>query len=86
MPNKNYVKGRAKEYRITKMLKADGYTIAQRTAGSHSPIDIFAINRKIRKIKFIQSKPDNFSRWEAKKIHKELDFLNGQWNVRFELI
>jgi len=45
MPNKNYVNGRNKEYKVCKQLKEIGFDIAQRSAGSHSPIDIFAINR-----------------------------------------
>lgn len=86
MPNKNYVKGRKKEYKICNEYKKKGFTIVQRTAGSHSPIDIFAINSKTREIKFIQSKPDNFSEREADKLKKELDYLFGNWYGEFILI
>ena len=47
MPNKNYIKGRRKEYKICKKLIEKGFDIAQRTAGSHSPIDIIVINKNI---------------------------------------
>ena len=86
MPNKNYLKGRTKEYAIVKQLKAEGFEIAQRTAGSHSPIDVFAINKFTRVIKFIQAKPDNFSEKEKRKINNELSWLNNMFRVEFEII
>lgn len=87
MPNKNYVNGRHKEYKIVNELKRQGYEIAQRTAGSHSPIDIFAVNRQLNKIKFIQSKPNNFSERKHNEIMKELDWLNkAEFTVEFEII
>ena len=86
MPNRKYVKGRKKEYKIVKELKEKGFDIAQRSAGSHSPIDIFAIHKKERKIVFVQSKPDNFPKSEGRKILKELEYLNGNFEVRFYLL
>lgn len=86
MPNANYVKGRAKEYKVCKNLKENGFDIAQRSAGSHSPIDIFAIKRDEKIIKFVQCKPDNFSKTEANKILSDLGYLKGIWKVEFELI
>lgn len=82
MPNKNYVRGRRKEYRICDSLKKEGYDIVQRTAGSHSEIDIIAIDRKTQTIKFIQSKPKNFN---ANAILERMYWLNGAFNVKFEL-
>jgi len=81
--NKNYVKGRRKEYKVCKMYKDAGWEIAQRSAGSHSPIDVFAINKKKKIIKLIQAKPDNFN---ADKILKELNWLNGKFKVEFEVV
>lgn len=83
--NRNYLNGRYKEYKIIKELKNEGWDIAQRSAGSHSPIDIFAINKKLRVIKFIQSKPDNFSNKEKEKINLELNYLNNMFRVEFEV-
>ena len=67
-------------------LKKNGFEIAHRTAGSHSPIDVFAICGDKRVIKFIQSKPDNYGKTASEKIHDALDYLNGMWKVEFELI
>ena len=36
-----YQRGRAKEYRAIEMLRSEGWTVG-RSAGSHSPVDIFA--------------------------------------------
>ena len=86
MPNKNYVKGRNKEYKICRDLKEHGFEIAQRSAGSHSPIDIFAVHRKTKTILFIQAKPKNYSRKDGERINKELEYLKGLWTVEFALI
>ena len=86
MGNKNYLKGVRKERKIMKELREQGFDIAHRTAGSHSPIDVFAINRTTRRIIFIQSKPDDYPESQAKKIKEALDYLNwGVWRVSFEL-
>ena len=85
MPNRNYIKGRRKEYKLCKELRELGYEIVQRTAGSHSPIDLFAIDRLNRKILFIQAKPNNYSESKTKKIEKDLSFLNDLFVVEFEV-
>ena len=41
MVNRQYNRGRAKEYRVMELLREEGW-IAGRSAGSHSPVDIFA--------------------------------------------
>jgi len=51
-----YRKGARKEYAIISQLRKQGWDIVQRSAGSHSPIDIFAIKKREKKILFIQSK------------------------------
>ena len=40
--NKNYISGRNVEYKAIKKLREEGAIIAQRSAGSHSLVDIFA--------------------------------------------
>ena len=85
MPNKNYIKGRRKEYQITKRFKEKGYQIAQRSAGSHSPIDVFAIKKETKTIKLIQAKPDSMSDNAKKKIIDEFKWLNGLYEVKFEV-
>ena len=42
MPNKNYISGRAFEYKVMKELRDMGFLV-MRTAGSHGPFDIVAI-------------------------------------------
>ena len=83
MGNPQYIKGRKKEYKIVKDLKADGYDIAQRSAGSHSPIDIFSVCRKTMRITFVQGKPDGF---DSSKIEEEYAWLNGKFDVDFKVI
>tara|TARA_Y100000310_G_scaffold79225_1_gene75888 strand:- start:220 stop:480 length:261 start_codon:yes stop_codon:yes gene_type:complete len=85
MPNKNYEKGRRKEYKIVKQYKDKGYEISQRSAGSHSPIDVFAIDKSTRTIKLIQAKPDSMSKAAKQKIIDENQWLNGLFKVVFEV-
>ena len=41
MPNRNYVRGRSREYRTLYALRKDGW-IASRSAASHGAVDVFA--------------------------------------------
>ncbi len=87
-----YNKGRRKEYKIVADLKKEGYDIVQRTAGSHSPIDIIAINRLTKTIKFIQSKRtlketmDYIDIKLKKNIEEEYRWLNNIFRVEFKVI
>jgi len=83
MPNKNYVKGRRKEYKICDELRAQGWDIVQRTAGSHSPIDVIAINQEKKLIRLIQSKPDDFGIGKTQSIIRQNWWLNGNFLVEF---
>ncbi len=83
MGNSNYIKGRRKEYKIVNRLKLEGWDIVQRTAGSHSPVDIIAINKKLRVIRLIQSKPDNYPQSQEDKITKDNIELNNVYRVEF---
>jgi Holliday junction resolvase len=85
MPNKNYEKGRRKEYKIVKQYKDKGYEIVQRSAGSHSPIDVFAIDKSTRTIKLIQAKPNSMSNAAKQKIIDDCSWLNGLFKVIFEV-
>ena len=85
MPNKNYLKGRAKEYKVRDELLKEGFDIVQRTAGSHSTIDIIAIQKNIRVIKFIQCKPDSMSEKNKEKIKEENYWLNSVFRTEFEV-
>lgn len=41
MPNHGYNRGRAREYKVMELLRNDGWIVG-RSAGSHSPVDVFA--------------------------------------------
>jgi len=86
MVNVNYRRGRNKEYRICNQLKKDGFIISQRSAGSHSPVDVFAIHKKKKKILFVQAKPNSMSCAAKKKLEEELSWLNGKFDVEFKVV
>ena len=88
MPSKNYQSGRRKEYGVIDKLRKEGWEIVQRSKGSHSPIDVFAIHKEDKKIKFIQvkfSKIGYISPNESQKIYEENEWLNGKFEVEFDL-
>lgn len=86
MPNKNYLKGRRKEYRIRKELLEQGWTIVQRSASSKSCIDLWCVHKDTRRILLVQCKPDNFPVKEAECLKRELNWLNGTFLVEFQLL
>jgi len=73
-------------------LKNDRFDVVQRTAGSHSPIDIIAINTRDKSIKLVQAKrtlnkPMDYIDPKLKeKIEKEFEKLNGFFWVDFEVL
>ncbi len=79
MPNSNYVAGRRAEYAAVNELKKQGAVVAQRTAGSHSLIDIFALMPD-GKVRLIQVKKDD-SPLQLDKLGK----LHAADNVSIEL-
>jgi len=90
MPS-NYQKGRRKEYKICDDLKKAGFDIVVRTAGSHSPIDIIAINKNLKVIKFIQSKRtlsenmDYIKESLKREIEIENHWMNNIFRCEFEV-
>mgnify|MGYP001772724201 CR=1 FL=1 len=46
MPNKNYVNGRAFEYRVKKYMEKQGFYV-MRSASSKGPFDLLAINQYV---------------------------------------
>lgn len=86
MPNKNYISGRRKEYKVKKDYDMMGFDVL-RTAGSHGFADLIAINRRDKKIVFIQCKPNNFSKSKSDKLYMEyIDFNMGVFDVSFKVI
>jgi hypothetical protein len=82
-PKKNYAyqKGRRKEYKIRNQLLKEGYEIVQRSAGSHSPIDVFAFHKERKELLLVQSKPDGYK----EKKYEEYEWLNGNFKTKFEV-
>ena len=62
MPNKNYEAGRRREYAKVHELRGKGYHIAVRSAGSHSPVDVWAIDIEKKRIKVVQCKKNDSER------------------------
>jgi hypothetical protein len=67
-------------------LKQQGFEIAQRTAGSHSPIDIIAIDPINKRIKLIQCKPDSMSDNNKDRIILNNIKLNGLYTTTFNIM
>ena len=92
MANNFYKAGRRKEYKIVEDFRKDGFEIVERTAGSHSEIDIIAIDLKNKKINLIQSKRSmnhDMSYIDPKlkeKIEEKNKELNGLFTVCFEVL
>ena len=82
MANANYVKGRRKEYKIVHRHKALGH-IAFRSAGSHSPVDVTAIDTENKIIYFIQSKDGKISKRETEEYLSQIP--NGTYKVVMSL-
>ena len=55
--NKNYVQGRAFEYKIATLFRRKGYYVV-RSAGSHGPADLVAVKKGLQPI-LIQCKTGN---------------------------
>jgi len=71
MPNKKYAQGRYVEYRTVKYFKDKGYQ-AWRTAGSHGPFDVIAINAKEVVLAQVKSYQGNKPKYDVgvEKLHK----------------
>lgn len=83
MTNKNYVKGRRKEYTVRKFLQSKKW-ITLRTAGSHGFADLIAVKKG--RIRFIQCKPDNFGKKAQQMLEEEWAWINDEFLCSFEVI
>ena len=86
MPNRNYVKGRRKEYKVVNKLKSLGFPIAFRSAGSHNPIDVVGIDILHKEIHLYQSKPKNFSKSLQLHLLEQWAGLNNKFDVTFKIV
>jgi Holliday junction resolvase len=82
---RRYKNGRAKEYKTINQLKKEGNDIVFRSAGSHSPIDVIAINKLTKRITFIQCKPKSMSANKKKSLENDHDWLNDEFMAEFKV-
>lgn len=80
-----YAKGRRFEYQTMHKLEQQGF-IAMRTAGSHSPFDIIAINPATQKILLIQCKAGTITDKAKHLIRNQWKELNGNYELMFDLL
>lgn len=89
MNKKLYRLGARKEYQIVSTLRKRGFNIVNRMAGSHSPVDVVAIDSKDKRILLVQSKRtlgktmDYIDPNQKKDIEEFNKDLNGTYIVSF---
>ncbi len=76
MPNRNYLNGVRKERAIVNHHRAAG-RLAFRSAGSHSQIDVVAIDTVNHLIYLIQCKPPSMNATAKSKLLQSLQYLDG---------
>lgn len=84
MSNRNYEKGRRKEYKLKKHFEKFGWIIL-RTAGSHGFADLIMINRDSKQVRFVQVKPKNFSQKERVRLEQKYKWLNDRFQCCFSV-
>lgn len=87
MPNLNYNNGAAKERRIVNKARQQG-CLAFRSAGSHSPVDVFILDPVSKTIELVQCKPRSMQKKdlsptaEAQRLIDELKKFDGTYEVK----
>lgn len=79
----NYARGRRREYKAMNLLRRKGCDVVFRSAGSHSPIDVVGIDRTLRKIIFLQCKPESTTEKQRDKLLSGLVWLSDEYQVEF---
>ena len=85
MPNKNYLSGVRKERKVVNSARETGL-IAARSAGSHSPVDVWIIDIPNKSIHLVQCKPKSMSHSARTKIEESMKECNGTFQVDFKVI
>lgn len=80
----NYQRGADKERRVVNKARAEGH-LAFRSAGSHSPIDVFILDKIMHQITLVQCKPKSMSENAKLKILEELKQFEGTYFVNVEV-
>lgn len=76
----NYENGVRRERILVNKARENGL-LAFRSAGSHSPIDVFILNPLTHEIHLIQCKPKSMSKNKKHHIEEELKVLEGAYQV-----
>ena len=82
----NYQNGAARERRVVNSLKEQGFDLVFRSAGSHSSIDIFALDVKTKQIWLIQCKPRTMSSSGKLKIEDYIRQFEGCYSVKTKCV
>lgn len=85
MPNRNYLRGRAREYAIKKALESQGL-ICLRTAGSHGFADLIALDTSMNVINFIQVKPKAMSIRAKTALQSKISWVERVWQGRVHVV
>ena len=75
-----YSRGRSKEYRAMELLRRDGW-VAGRSAGSHSPVDIFAAKAGITLLVQVKNGSARLKADEAKELVKWAEAFNADAEI-----
>jgi len=76
--NRNYQKGCRMERELVNMWRKIGY-VAFRSAGSHSPIDVVAVDPKTMNVILVQCKNARMTEKQIAKLGKEIG-LTTKWD------
>lgn len=80
-----YLKGARYERKIVNAFRDRGI-LSFRSAGSHSPIDVVAVDSDSRIIHLIQAKAgDSYTKSYKKKLLESLKYLEGDYKVIVEV-
>jgi len=82
----NYKNGANRERRVIKYLQKEGFDLVFRSAGSHSPIDVFALDSRTKQIWLIQCKPKSLSSSGKSKIEDNIRQFEGCYSVKTKCI
>lgn len=80
--NRNYVRGRAREYRVMKKLLKEGAVWVVRSFASHGPIDITAVFPD--RVRLIQVKKDYLPRRERELLEELAKSITAE-NIQVEV-
>jgi Holliday junction resolvase len=75
-----YERGRSKEYTVMTLLKSEGWVVA-RSAGSHSPVDIFAAKLGVTLLVQVKKGKARMKAQEAKELVKWAEAFNANAEI-----